>query len=237
MSYQPHPRDPGPTSSSAYLPPHRSPSYYYYYPPPTNSYNPDSYARAHAWVASQPAVLLPPPPSHSHAARTPVSESMVTDAESNFDDDRRTLGASTLAGGMREKTGGEEDSRVCGIPRRLFCVVLAAGSFLVVVAAAVGLGVGLGSRTAASYGGKDVFRRGKLKLSWPGPVLCPQDNNTMYVTSAPRPAPDVQFERDYGSDAGAHGRGVRPVRGAMECWLKGGLGEPSWSAGWYFACL
>ncbi|KAI1500433.1 hypothetical protein F5X99DRAFT_240222 [Biscogniauxia marginata] len=269
MSYQLRPAAPGEVGFAAYNSqghPSCHPQ-----PPPMNYYIPEGYTRTHTWVANQPSVMSPPP-----IAKTPVSE-WTSVADSNFD--RRTLGAATFAS-MREK---DSMMRICGIKRKWFFIVVAVGLFLLVIEIAVGLGAGLASRptsysvadsdsssstttpattTTSSATSTEVSPTpsftGTLVL---GPVLCPQNNNTVYVSQDTSKPFNVQCGRDYNSDRGARdmthmrastmaecinncgkwsgcvGVGFGSYQGGMECWLKSQLGEPNWSKNWYFAQL
>ncbi|KAI1469492.1 uncharacterized protein F4812DRAFT_332115 [Daldinia caldariorum] len=95
----------------------------------------------------------------------------------------------------------------------------------------------------------------------PGPIICPQNNNTVYVSRGSSKPFNVQCGRDYNSAGGAtdlahmykasmaqcvDACGDRPgcvgvgwgnSEGTTECWLKSGLGEPNFSPNWYFAQL
>ncbi|KAI1404466.1 hypothetical protein F4819DRAFT_125548 [Hypoxylon fuscum] len=95
----------------------------------------------------------------------------------------------------------------------------------------------------------------------PGPVICPQNNNTVYVSHVVSKPFNVQCGRDYSSQNGALDIGHAPkstmaecidacgtragcvgvgwgyYQGSYECWFKSKLGEPNWSSNWYFAQL
>ncbi|KAI1805571.1 hypothetical protein F4811DRAFT_208990 [Daldinia bambusicola] len=95
----------------------------------------------------------------------------------------------------------------------------------------------------------------------PGPIICPQNNNTVYVSRGSSKPFDVQCGRDYNSAGGAKdlahmykasmaqcvdacgdhpgcvGVGWGNHEGTTECWLKSALGEPNFSPSWYFAQL
>ncbi|KAI1644051.1 uncharacterized protein F4817DRAFT_319204 [Daldinia loculata] len=95
----------------------------------------------------------------------------------------------------------------------------------------------------------------------PGPVICPQNNNTVYVSRGSSKPFNVQCGRDYNSDGGAEdlahmyeasmsqcidacgdhpgcvGVGWGNYEGSTECWLKSKLGKPNSSPNWYFAQL
>ncbi|KAI0006897.1 hypothetical protein F4779DRAFT_543419 [Xylariaceae sp. FL0662B] len=93
------------------------------------------------------------------------------------------------------------------------------------------------------------------------PITCPQDNNTVYISSGTSKPFNVQCGRDYNSNNGARdirhmaagtmaecinscgrwagciGVGYGYYEQKYECWLKSELGEPNWSSQWYFAQL
>ncbi|KAI2465331.1 hypothetical protein F4781DRAFT_34946 [Annulohypoxylon bovei var. microspora] len=245
------------------------------------TYPQDGLARAHTWIANQPAVLSPPA-----AAKTPFSE-WAAPTDSTFD--RRTL----YSPSMPPRPPGE-DTRVCGVKRNSFFVVLAVGLFLLVVAVAVGLGVGLGTRNSAGVAADSAAANvgagsSSSSSSLPststtptsttptstkvsptpsftgtavlGPVICPQNNNTVYVAQGSSKPFNIQCGRDYNSANGARdishmqestmascinacgnrddcvGVGWGYYQGTYECWMKSKLGEPNSSSSWYFAQL
>ncbi|KAI2612688.1 uncharacterized protein GGS25DRAFT_518372 [Hypoxylon fragiforme] len=93
------------------------------------------------------------------------------------------------------------------------------------------------------------------------PIICPQANNTVYVSRGSSKPFNVQCGRDYNADAGARdishapastmaqcinacgdrddcvGVGWGNYQGTYQCWMKSRLGEPNWSRQWYFAQL
>ncbi|XXH05255.1 hypothetical protein Hte_011680 [Hypoxylon texense] len=95
----------------------------------------------------------------------------------------------------------------------------------------------------------------------PGPVVCPQDNNTVYVSQGTSKPFNVQCGRDYNSANGARdithmhqatmaqcidACGARPscvgvgwgfYKNSYQCWMKSKLGDPNPSSQWYFAQL
>ncbi|KAK6953450.1 hypothetical protein Daesc_005754 [Daldinia eschscholtzii] len=95
----------------------------------------------------------------------------------------------------------------------------------------------------------------------PAPVICPQNNNTVYVSKGSSKPFNIQCGRDYNGDGGAvdlthmykasmsqcidacgdHpgcvGVGWGNHEGTTECWLRSKLGEPNFSPNWYFAQL
>ncbi|KAL7627208.1 hypothetical protein AAE478_003984 [Parahypoxylon ruwenzoriense] len=212
-------------------------------PVATTMYQNDGFARTHTWVANQPPITSPPPPS-----KTPFTE--WTGPYSDVTFDRRTFGENS---GLVLTRAGKDSGRICGSKRTAFFIALAIELFLLVVAIAVGLGVGLArERTTMSS------RRRRLVL---GPVICPQDNNTVYVSRGSSKPFNVQCGRDYNSANGARdighmskptmaqcidecgrhddcvGVGYGYYQGSFECWMKSELGEPNWSSQWYFAQL
>ncbi|KAI1373351.1 hypothetical protein F4677DRAFT_220402 [Hypoxylon crocopeplum] len=254
-------------------------------PHPLTTYNHDGLARTHTWVANQPSVMSPPPPT-----KTPFSE-WTGPTDSTFD--RRTLGAYSATMPPRPP---KEDARVLGIKRNHFFIILAVGLFLLVVGIAVGLGVGLGTRknsntvaTDSAAGDSDAVSSSSsiaptsttptsTTSTTPtstrvsptpsftgtlvsGPVICPQDNNTVYVSEGVSKPFNVQCGRDYSSANGAQdithmhqstmancidacgkrsdcvGVGWGYYKGSYQCWMKSQLGEPNWSSQWYFAQL
>ncbi|KAI1768911.1 hypothetical protein GGR53DRAFT_315475 [Hypoxylon sp. FL1150] len=95
----------------------------------------------------------------------------------------------------------------------------------------------------------------------PGPVICPQDNNTVYVSQGTSKPFNVQCGFDYnsangardithmhkptmaqcidacGERAGCVGVGWGNYQGTYQCWMKSKLGDPNPSSQWYFAQL
>lgn len=95
----------------------------------------------------------------------------------------------------------------------------------------------------------------------PGPVICPQDNNTVYVSQGTSKPFNVLCGFDYNSAGGARdithmhqstmaqcidacgeradcvGVGWGYYQGSYQCWLKSKLGDPNPSSQWYFAQL
>ncbi|KAI0841468.1 hypothetical protein F5Y06DRAFT_293169 [Hypoxylon sp. FL0890] len=95
----------------------------------------------------------------------------------------------------------------------------------------------------------------------PGPVICPQNNNTVYIAQGSSKPFNVQCGRDYSSANGGRdishmhtstmaqcidecgergdcvGVGWGYYQGSFQCWMKSKLGEPNWSSQWYFAQL
>ncbi|KAI0883520.1 uncharacterized protein GGS22DRAFT_190179 [Annulohypoxylon maeteangense] len=244
-------------------------------PPATIHYPQDGIARTQTWIVNQPPVLPPPPP-----AKTPFSE-WAGHTDSTFD--RRTLYSPSMPPRPRK-----EEPRIYGIKRNTFFIVVAISAFLLVVAAAVGLGVGLGTRrdvglsagSAAANGGAagssptstiptstttTTTRTSPTPIftgaSVPGPVFCPQNNNTVYIAQGSSKPFNIQCGRDYSSQNGAldivHiqkptmsscidacgkrddcvGVGWGTYQSSPQCWMKSKLGEPNWSPLWYFAQL
>ncbi|KAI5863295.1 hypothetical protein GGS23DRAFT_525627 [Durotheca rogersii] len=96
-----------------------------------------SLARTQTWVADQPPFPSPPP-----TAKLPLGEWASPNSDTTFD--RHMLGGRSAA--IPSRPSSKRDERICGVERTPFFVVLAIGLFLLVVAIAAGLGVGLGTR-------------------------------------------------------------------------------------------
>ncbi|OTB04998.1 hypothetical protein M426DRAFT_320311 [Hypoxylon sp. CI-4A] len=237
-------------------------------------YHQDGLARTHTWIANQSLAVSPPPP-----AKPPLSEwtGSGTGTDSTFD---RRIYSPTLP-----PRPPREDRRICGIKRDHFSIVLAIGVFLMVVGTAVGVGVGLGTRSsgrevsAANIGAVSssssitttptstpTTTTASPTPSFTGtlvssPVICPQDNNTVYIAQGSAKPFNIQCGRDYNSADGAKdikhvhqatmaecvdtcgarddcvGVGYGYYKGSFRCWMKSQLGEPNESSQWYFAQL
>ncbi|KAI8962130.1 hypothetical protein F5Y11DRAFT_347819 [Daldinia sp. FL1419] len=245
------------------------------------TYHQDGIARTQTWVSNQQPMASPLP-----VAKTPFSE--WTGSPEGTWDYRTQRGYSPTMPLRPQK----DNPRICGIRRNTFFIVLAIGLFLLVVAIAAGLGVGLATRKNSSFADSvgnpsDISSSSSSSVSptttiptstapsstkvsptpsftgtlIPGPVTCPQNNNTVYVSRGSSKPFNVQCGRDYNSDAGAEdlthmyqasmaqcidacgnhqgcvGVGWGNYEGSTECWLKSKLGKPNPSPNWYFALL
>ncbi|KAI1452062.1 hypothetical protein F4805DRAFT_56263 [Annulohypoxylon moriforme] len=250
-------------------------------PPPTTFHPQDSIVRAHTWIANQPPVMSPPA-----AAKTPFSE-WAGPADSNAFDRRTLYSPSMPPRPPREDAricGIKRNSFFIVLAISLFLLVVA-----IAVGLGVGLGtrgVGVSANSAAANLGADsssslsptttmptsttTTTPTSTKTSptpsftgalIPGPVICPQNNNTVYVSQGSSKPFNVQCGRDYSSQSGARdikhmqkstmatcidacgndddcvGVGWGLYQGSYQCWLKSKLGEPNWSSSWYFAQL
>ncbi|KAI1092434.1 hypothetical protein F5B19DRAFT_208699 [Rostrohypoxylon terebratum] len=249
----------------------------------TNMYPQDGVARTHTWVANQPAILSPPA-----AAKTPFSEWAVP-TDSTFD--RHTLYSPSMPPrpppdkprvcGIKRNTFYV----VLAISSFLLVVAVAIG-LGVGLGTRKGVGV-VGSEAAVDLGADSSSSSlvsptsttptsttsttpTSTKVSptpsftgalTPGPVDCPQNNNTVYVARGSSKPFNVQCGRDYNSQHGAKdikhmhtptmascidacgddddcvGVGWGYYQDSFQCWMKSALGEPNWSAQWYFAQL
>ncbi|KAI1443360.1 hypothetical protein F5Y02DRAFT_220794 [Annulohypoxylon stygium] len=252
-------------------------------PPPvtTTLYPQDGIARTHTWIANQPPILSPPA-----AAKTPFSEWAVP-TDSTFD--RHTLYSPTMPPRPPPEEprvcGIKRNTFYIVLAISLFLFVVA-----VAVGLGVGLGtrksVGVGGSSAAVDLGADSSSSlsptsttptsttsttpTSTKVSptpsftgamIPGPVVCPQNNNTVYIARGSSKPFNIQCGRDYSSQQGAKdikhmhtptmascidacgndedcvGVGWGYYQDSFQCWMKSALGEPNWSSQWYFAQL
>ncbi|KAI2602793.1 hypothetical protein GGR54DRAFT_468605 [Hypoxylon sp. NC1633] len=252
-------------------------------PLPLTIYHSDGLARTQTWVVNQPSVMSPPP-----STKTPFSEYTVP-TDSMFD--RRTLGAYSATMPPRPPRedarifGIRRNHFFIILVIGLFLVAVA-----VAVGLGVGLGTRKSTNVAASSGDLGAASSPSSSLSptstaptsttettptstrasptpsFTGtrvsrPVICPQNNNTVYIAEGTLKAFNVQCGRDYNSNNGASdikhmhaatmaqcidacgargdcvGVGWGYYKGSNQCWMKGRLGEPNWSSEWYFAQL
>ncbi|KAI2617228.1 hypothetical protein GGS26DRAFT_412199 [Hypomontagnella submonticulosa] len=249
-------------------------------------YGQDGLARTYTWVANQPPLMSPPPPT-----KTLFSEWTAAGGTDSTTFDRRTTGMYSPSMPPRPP---KRDRRICGVKRNAFFVVLAVGVFLFVVGIAAGLGIGLGARkggggdataAAAVDAGADSSSSSaptttptSTKPTTPtstkvsptpsftgtlvqGAIICPSNNNSVYVSRGSSKPFNIECGRDYNSDKGAKdlthmyagsmaecidacgaqpgcvGAGWGNYKGSTECWLKSELGQPNESKLWYFAQL
>ncbi|KAI1384376.1 uncharacterized protein F4822DRAFT_432923 [Hypoxylon trugodes] len=244
---------------------------------PATPFYHDRSSRTQTWASNQPSAISP-----TTMGNTPLSEW----AGSPFDY-HVPGGYSPTMPPQNKKQG----ARVCGLPRGLFFIVLAIGLFGLVVAIAVGLGVGLGARsnTISDFPAESLSGMSSSSYLSPTPttptatvpttptkvaptpsftgtlitglILCPENNNTVYVSEGTSKPFNIQCGRDYNSDRGAEditnietsnmadcinacgeregcvGVGWGYTYGSYQCWLKSKLGEPNSSPPWYFAQL
>ncbi|KAI1769984.1 hypothetical protein F4818DRAFT_280441 [Hypoxylon cercidicola] len=253
-------------------------------PPPTEAvmYYHDGLARTQMWLANQPPVLTPPP-----TTKTPFSE-WTGPTDSTFD--RRTLGGHSATMPPRPRgedvrvCGIKRNAFFIILAIGLFLLVVA-----IAVGLGVGLGTRKSSSVALDSAPADLGAISStsspsttitptitsttptsVKASptpsytgvlIPGPVICPQDNNTVYVSQGTSKPFNVQCGFDYNSANGARdithmhqstmakcidacseragcvGVGWGYYQGSYECWMKSKLGDPNPSSKWYFAQL
>ncbi|OTA88994.1 hypothetical protein M434DRAFT_34616 [Hypoxylon sp. CO27-5] len=254
-------------------------------PPPNTAgmmYPREGIARTQTWVSNQPSLMSPPP-----QAKTPFSE-WTAATDSTFD--RRTLGAYSASMPPRpqkhERICGIKRTPFLVVTAiGLFLLVVA-----ISVGLGVGLGsrkstdisadsaaanVGAGSSSSSSSISTTPTPTSSttptsVKVSptpsftgtlVPGPVICPQNNNTVYVAQGSSKPFNIQCGRDYSSANGGRdishmhtstmaqcidacgergdcvGVGWGYYQGSFQCWMKSRLGEPNWSSQWYFAQL
>ncbi|RYP24402.1 hypothetical protein DL767_008610 [Monosporascus sp. MG133] len=218
--------------------------------------------RAQHWLPNSPAAKIPP---HLPSAKTPFSNGYGagnpgTDAFNSGHP--YSLLPQTVSSQHRRP-------RIWGIKRGAFFVILAIGCSVMVLGIAVGVGVGETSDPSSSSTTTTATSTSSAPTpSFTGtvvsaPVTCPENNNTVYVTTGDAPKPfNVECGRDYRSEEGAHDMGTRrdlatmaecvdlcgsragcvgvgygDFNGTWTCWLKSQLGQPNWSDGWYTARL
>ncbi|KAF3067409.1 hypothetical protein GL218_08474 [Daldinia childiae] len=246
-------------------------------------YNQDGTARTQTWVYTQQPIRSPPPVSKTFSGewtgspentvdyRTPRGYSPTMPARPRKEDQRIC--------GIRRNTF----FIVLAIGLFLLVVAIAAGL-------GVGLGTRKSSSVAASAENSSAVSSSSSSCSSvsptsttptsttpsstkvsptpsftgtliPGPVICPQNNNTVYVSRGSSKPFNVQCGLDYSSDDGAEdlthmykasmsqcidacgdhsgcvGVGWGNLEGSTECWLKSKLGKPNSSPNWYFALL
>ncbi|RYP63669.1 hypothetical protein DL771_009157 [Monosporascus sp. 5C6A] len=227
--------------------------------------------RAQYWMQNSPAAKIPP---HRPSAESPFSNGYGAG----------NPGTDTFNSGHpyslppRTVSSQQRGPRIWGIKRGAFFIVLAIGCSLMVLGIVTGVGVGLAlrdttpsetsDRSSSSTTTTATSTSSAPTPSFTGtvvstPVTCPENNNTVYVTTGDAPKPfNVECGRDYnsedgarditsrrdietmaecidlcGSRAGCVGVGYGDVDGAWTCWLKSQLGQPNWSDGWYAARL
>ncbi|RYO75031.1 hypothetical protein DL764_010603 [Monosporascus ibericus] len=218
--------------------------------------------RAQSWLQNNPATKIAP---HLSSAKSPFINGYGTG----------NPGADMFNSGHpyslppRTVSSQHRRTRIWGVKRGAFFVVLAIGCCLMVLGIAIGVGVGETSDSSSSSTTTTATSTSSAPTpSFTGtvvlaPVICPENNNTVYVTAADAPKPfNVECGRDYGSEDGARdmatrrdvatmaecvdlcgsragcvGVGYGDVDGAWTCWLKSQLGQPNWSDGWYAARL
>ncbi|RYP86616.1 hypothetical protein DL769_000684 [Monosporascus sp. CRB-8-3] len=222
------------------------------------------------WMQNNPAAKIPPHPSS---------------VKSSFSNGygASNPGADTLNSGYphsllpRTVSSRQRGPRICGIKRGVFFIVLAIGCSLMVLGIATGVSVGLVLRDTTPSETSDLSSSSTTTTATstssaptPGftgtvvsaPVTCPENNNTVYVTTGDAPKPfNVECGRDYRSEDGARDMATRrdvamaecvdlcgsragcvgitygDLDGAWTCWLKSQLGQPNWSDGRYAARL
>ncbi|KAI1413558.1 hypothetical protein F5Y13DRAFT_188990 [Hypoxylon sp. FL1857] len=236
--------------------------------------------RTQTWVSNQPSVMSPPP-----VAKTPFSD-WTAATDSTFD--RRTLGAYSVNMPPRPPKdrricGIKRTAFLIVMAIGLFLLVVA-------ISVGLGVGLGsrkstdVAADSAAANLGADSSSSStstsptattstsptSAKISptpsftgtlIAGPVVCPQNNNTVYVAQGSSKPFNVQCGRDYSSANGGRdishmhtstmaqcidvcgqrgdcvGVGWGYYQGSYQCWMKSKLGEPNWSSEWYFAQL
>ncbi|KAI1213316.1 uncharacterized protein F4807DRAFT_258771 [Annulohypoxylon truncatum] len=253
----------------------------------TTFYPQDGIARAHTWIANQPPVMSPPAAAKTPFSEW----TGPTGTDSTFDRRTTTLYSPSMPPrppreDARRVCGVKRNTFFIVLAVGLFLLVVA-----VAVGLGVGLGtrksVGVAADGAAANFGADSSSSSLSSTSTTptlttsttptptktsptpsftgaeiaGPVICPQNNNTVYVAEGSSKPFNVQCGRDYSSQNGARdikhmhqstmascidvcgnredcvGVGWGYYQGSFECWMKSKLGEPNWSSSWYFAQL
>ncbi|KAK9781611.1 hypothetical protein SCAR479_01482 [Seiridium cardinale] len=237
--------------------------------------------RAHQWVANHHAVDMSPPPTTKTPFTDYSTEGGATVGAYPF--------YSAKAVQSLPPPPQKPVDRICGVKRSVFLIIMAIGAFVLVVGIATGLGVGLAlSRNSATTATAPAQTRPSssptptkptqttttsattTKVSptpsftgtvASGPIDCPSDNGTVYISKITSKPFNIECGHDYNSKDGAKdlshqatntmadcvdicgskstcvGVGWGVYQGIPTCWLKSALGEPNDSKNWYFARL
>ncbi|KAI1144412.1 hypothetical protein F5Y05DRAFT_26428 [Hypoxylon sp. FL0543] len=268
------------------LPPEPSPVSPPLYTAAPMMYPQDGLARTQTWVSNQPTVMSPPP-----VAKTPFSEwTAATDSTFDRRTlGAYSLGMPPRPQKDRRICGIKRNTFLVVVAIGLFLLVIAISVGLGVglgsrkssgvsadsaAAAATNQGVASSSSSSSSISTTPTATTATTPTSAKvsptpsftgtlvaGPVICPQNNNTVYVAQGSSKPFNVQCGRDYSSANGGHdishmhtstmaqcidecgkrgdcvGVGWGYYQGSFQCWMKSKLGTPNWSSQWYFAQL
>ncbi|KAI0379562.1 hypothetical protein F5Y04DRAFT_125779 [Hypomontagnella monticulosa] len=249
-------------------------------------YGQDGLARTYTWVANQPPLMSPPPP-----AKTPFSEWTTGGTESTFDRRTLGVYSPSMPPRPPKRDpricGIRRNAffAVLAVGIFLFVVAIAAGLGIGLGtrknssdAAAVDASVTSSSSSFSSSAPATPTTPTPTTSTTPtstkvsptpsftgtlvqGAIICPSNNNSVYVSRGSSKPFNIECGHDYNSNGGAKdikhmyassmtecidacgqqagcvGAGWGNYKGSTECWLKSELGKPNDSKLWYFAQL